>query len=347
MSIKYAAIRASFEALWLTGAPRLFRALSQSRGVIFTLHRVLPDLPAAFSPNAILQVQPGFLDYCLERVGALGIDIISIDEALGRLAAPEKGRPFVVLTFDDAYRDNLLNALPVLRRHGAPFTLYVPTAFVDGVGQLWWQAIEDIIARRDSVSVTENGLTETVETRSTPQKQEVFNRLYWRMRKMPEPERLQLLADFTGTHGYDLGRQCRDLIMDWQELRCFAEEPLCTIGAHTVNHYELAKLPPDEARREMLQSADIIEARLGRRPQHFSYPLGGPLSCGPREFALAAELGFKTAVTTRPGGLYPHHLQSLTALPRVSLNGSFQERRYVDVFASGGLFTQLGRLMGG
>jgi len=51
-------------------------------------------------------------------------------------------------------------------------------------------------------------------------------------------------------------------------------------------------------------------------------------------------------VTTRPGGLYPHHLQTPTALPRVSLNGLFQQRRYVDIFASGGLFTQMGRVMG-
>lgn len=346
MSLKYTAIRASFELLWLTGMPRLFRLLSRSRGVIFTLHRVLPTPPADFSPNAILQVQPDFLDYCLKRLGELDIDIVSLDEALERLASSKKGRPFVVLTFDDAYRDNLQHALPILRAHEAPFTLYVPTAFVDGVGQLWWQAIEDIIARQEAVAFSEDGETEYVETRTLAQKKEAFDRLYWRMRKLPEPERLALLNDFTAAYGYDLHQQCRDLIMDWQELRQFAGDPLCTIGAHTVHHYELAKLPLEQARNEIIQSVEVIEAQFGIRPAHFSYPLGGPLSCGPREFDLAAKLGFRTAVTTRPGGLYPHHLHKLTQLPRVSLNGYFQTRRYVDVFASGGLFTQLGRLTG-
>ena len=346
MSLKYSAIRASFELLWLTGMPRLFRLLSRSRGVIFTLHRVLPTPPADFSPNAILQVQPDFLDYCLERLGELDIDIVSLDEALERLASSKKVRPFVVLTFDDAYRDNLQHALPILRAHEALFTLYVPTAFVDGVGQLWWQAIEDIIARQEAVAFSEDGETEYVETRTLAQKKEAFDRLYWRMRKLPEPERLSLLNDFTAAYGYDLHQQCRDLIMDWQELRQFAGDPLCTIGAHTVHHYELAKLPLEQARNEIIQSVEVIEAQFGIRPAHFSYPLGGPLSCGPREFDLAAELGFRTAVTTRPGGLYPHHLHKLTQLPRVSLNGYFQTRRYVDVFASGGLFTQLGRLTG-
>lgn len=346
MSLKYRVIGAAFEAMWLTGMPKLFRALSQSRGVIFTLHRVLPEKPADFAPNAILQVTPDFLDYVIARLRRQNIDIVTLDEAVVRLKAPEKGRPFLVLTFDDAYRDNLTYALPILQRHEAPFTLYVPTAFVDGTGQLWWQAIEDIIARQDAVAFTEGSDTEYVDTRTTAEKSEAFNRLYWRLRKLPEPDRLALLDQFCTAYGYDLDAQCRELIMDWQQLRLFAGEPLCTIGAHTVQHYELAKLPAEQARREMAQSVDIIEAQFGMRPRHFSYPLGGPLSCGPREFEMARELGFATAVTTRPGGLYPHHLESLTALPRVSLNGLFQKRRYVDVFASGGLFTQIGKVMG-
>ena len=345
MSLKYTAIRTAFELLWLSRAPHLFNLLSRSRGVILTLHRVLPEPPAAFSPNAILQVRPDFLEYVIERVRDKGIDVVTLDDAIERLAAPKKGRPFVVLTFDDAYKDNLDHALPVLDRQKAPFTLYVPTAFIDGVGQLWWQAIEDVIARQDAIAFTEHGETEHLDTRTITEKNAAFNQLYWRLRKLPEPERLNLLAEFTTHYGYDLNKQCRDLVMDWEQLRSVADNPLCTIGAHTVHHYELAKLSKEQAREEMAQSANIIEAQLGTRPTHFSYPLGGPLSCGPREFELAREFGFRTAVTTRPGGLYPHHLEQLTELPRISLNGLFQERRYVDLFASGGLFAQLGRLM--
>jgi peptidoglycan/xylan/chitin deacetylase (PgdA/CDA1 family) len=56
---------------------------------------------------------------------------------------------------------------------------------------------------------------------------------------------------------------------------------------------------------------------------------------GPREFEIAAELGFKTAVTTRPDVLKPAHRNSLTALPRISVNGRFQSTRYIDVLLSG------------
>ena len=346
MSAKYAAIRGMFELLWLSRLPGLVRALSRSRGVIFTLHRVLPDTPADFSPNAILQVEPTFLEYVIERLRDLDIDIISLDEALERLAAPRKGRAFVVLTFDDAYKDNLKYALPILRRQEAPYTLYVPTALVDGVGALWWQAIEDIIAGRTAIALSVGNETDYVDTRTTAQKQAAFDALYWQMRKMPEPDRIALMDKVAAAYGYDLQAHCRDLIMDWSELQHFAGEPLCTIGAHTVHHYELAKLPLDQARHEMARSADVILSQFGLRPAHFSYPLGGPLSAGPREFALARELGFASAVTTRPGGLYRRHAGDPHALPRVSLNGYFQSRRYVDVFATGAIFSLMGKLTG-
>jgi hypothetical protein len=48
-------------------------------------------------------------------------------------------------------------------------------------------------------------------------------------------------------------------------------------------------------------------------------------------------------VTTIPGGLYRRHRDSLHALPRISLNGLFQARRYVDVFATPAVFSRMGR----
>lgn len=340
-SLKYAAIRGVFELLWASQLPALIRRLSTAKGVIFTLHRVLPEDPPDFSPNAILQVRPDFLEFVIQRIRKLRIDIVDLDEAIRRIETPERTRPFVVFTFDDAYRDNLRFALPILRRNQCPFTLYVPTALVDGVGEIWWQALEDIIARQDAVAVTYLGETDYLPTKTLREKNEAYDDLYWRMRAMPEPDRVQLIRALAGQYGFDLDAHCRELIMDWAELKTFAGEQLCTIGAHTVHHYELAKLPPAEARNEIEQSVRIIKAQFGITPIHLSYPIGGPASAGEREFAMAKELGLRSAVTTRPGGLYHRHKDSLHALPRVSLNGLFQARRYVDVFATPAIFSRL------
>jgi peptidoglycan/xylan/chitin deacetylase (PgdA/CDA1 family) len=342
-SLRYAAIRTMFEALSASRLTGLIRHLSSARGIIFTLHRVLPDEPADFSPNAILQVKPDFLDYAIRRVRALGFDIVDLDEAVRRVEADFHVKRFAVFTFDDAYRDNLKYALPILRRHQCPFTLYVPTALVDGIGEVWWQALEDIIAAQRAIALEVNGEIDYVPTDTLAEKQAAYDLIYTRMRTMPENERVALIRDLARKYSYDLGAQCRALIMDWPELKTFASDQLCTIGAHTVHHYELAKLAADQAQSEIEMSLKVLEAQLGRRPMHLSYPIGSPAAAGPREYQLAARLGLRSAVTTIPGGLYRRHRDALTALPRVSLNGLFQARRYMDVFATPAVFTLMAR----
>nr|WP_255714524.1 polysaccharide deacetylase family protein [Pelagibacterium xiamenense] len=288
-----------------------------------------------------MQVSPNFLEAAIVKSRAAGFDIVDLDEAARRVESAERTKPFVVFTFDDAYRDNLQYALPVLKKHNAPFTLFVPTALVDGAGQVWWQALEDIIAANKVVVVPGPGGPRYVDAATTRQKQSLYDELYAAHRAMPEPERVEAIRALAGRAGIDLDAHCRALIMDWSELKTFAEEPLCTIGAHTVHHYELSKLPGEDMRLEIDQSRSIIKAQFGEAPAHFSYPIGSPVAAGPREFATVKELGFRTAVTTRPGGLYREHANHLEALPRISLNGSFQKESFLDVFLTGAFFSVL------
>jgi peptidoglycan/xylan/chitin deacetylase (PgdA/CDA1 family) len=143
------------------------------------------------------------------------------------------------------------------------------------------------------------------------------------------------MRELTARHRVDMAAFCADLCMDWKELAALAADPLATIGAHTVNHPILTKLDDASVRAELDNSRSVIEAALGARPQHLAYPVGDHSSAGPREFKIAAELGFKTAVTTRPGVVFRRHAQHLTALPRISLNGNFQSPRYAKVLISG------------
>ncbi|MEX0627642.1 MAG: polysaccharide deacetylase family protein [Cucumibacter sp.] len=339
--MRYLAYRAVFEALALTGLAAIVRPLSACKGAILTLHRVLPGPPAEFAPNAILQVTPDFLEAVILGARARGLDIVTLEEAVARIRRPTETRKFVVLTFDDACRDNLEHALPILRRHACPFTLYVPTGLVDGASEVWWQALEDIVAAQRALAVDFGDGITYLEAATTDQKYRAYERLYWHLREIPEPARVALIRDLAGKYGLDLAAHCRSLIMDWRELKTFVAEPLCTIGAHTVFHSELAKLSDKDMRREIAQSVEVLKAQYGITPRHLAYPIGSRVAAGPREFAAARELGFATAVTTRPGGLYMEHKDHLTALPRISLNGRFQHPRFIEVFLTGALFTAL------
>jgi peptidoglycan/xylan/chitin deacetylase (PgdA/CDA1 family) len=126
--------------------------------------------------------------------------------------------------------------------------------------------------------------------------------------------------------------------MNWDEVRTLAADPLVTIGAHTKAHLAVAKLSREQAREQILGSAEKIESETGKRPIHFAYPYGDAASAGKRDFALTRECGFETAVTTRKGMLFPAHRTHLMSLPRVSLNGEYQSLAFTELFLTGAPF---------
>lgn len=338
--VKTAMMKAAMAGLYHTGAHRLLAPYTQGVGVIFTLHHVrpAPEAPKAFAPNHILEVTPDFLDAVLDQVEEADLDIVSLDEAVARLRVGEERR-FVCFTFDDGYRDNLQFAYPLFKRRGLPFTLYVPTNYPDGHGMLWWDALEDVIAKApDQVALRRNGETWRLPTETVADKDRSFEQIYWWLRGLDEMSQRDAMRALADTYGLDLDAQCRAEVMTWDEIKSMAADPLVTIGAHTKDHYAIAKLDEAMAMDEMVGSADRIEQELGVRPAHFAFPYGDPGSAGARDFALAHKAGFVTAVTTRKGMLFADHKQHLTALPRVSLNGDYQSLTYTAVYLSGAPF---------
>jgi peptidoglycan/xylan/chitin deacetylase (PgdA/CDA1 family) len=118
-------------------------------------------------------------------------------------------------------------------------------------------------------------------------------------------------------------------------LKPFAEDPLVTIGAHSITHCNLALQSEENALHEMASSRARIENALQRPVMHLAYPYGDKFAAGAREFALARATGYQTAVTTRPGMVFPESAGHMTALPRVSLNGNYQDARILPVLTSG------------
>jgi peptidoglycan/xylan/chitin deacetylase (PgdA/CDA1 family) len=334
--MRKAVIRAGLETLYYSGFHRLARQFLAGEGAILTFHRVRPVRAGAFQPNRHLEITPEFLDELIGRVREAGIDIVAMDEVPYRLMTRGHKRRFVALTFDDGYRDNLLYAWPVLKRHQAPFTVYVASAFADGAGQLWWMAVEAAIARSERIEVTLDGVERAFACGTSEAKCASFGELMRWIDACPDEATIRAaVGEIAFGYGVDMAKQCREACMDWEELSRMAGDPLTTIGAHTVNHVTLAKTPDATVRSEMTDGARRIRALLGTTPRHFAYPFGGPVEAGEREFAAAAAAGFATAVTTRPGVLRAQHAQALTALPRISINGEFQRLRYLDVLLSG------------
>ena len=122
-------------------------------GAILRFERVRPRHAGRFQPLLSSEITPGFLDRTIRALKRWKYDIVSIDEVCRRAVTLASRRRFVCLTFDGTYKDVITSAYPVLARHRVPFTVYVPTAFPDGIGEAWWLALEQVIAKERRISL--------------------------------------------------------------------------------------------------------------------------------------------------------------------------------------------------
>jgi peptidoglycan/xylan/chitin deacetylase (PgdA/CDA1 family) len=334
-------LRTSLDVLYYSGASQVLRPIFGGLGAIFMLHHVRPGggLQAGFAPNAGLEVTPEFLDGVISFIKQRDYDLVDMGEAVRRIKENVTGsRPFAVFTLDDAYRDNLVHARPVFRKHNCPFTIFASPAIQDGTCDLWWRGLEAVIAGNTQVNAEIHAQKLHLKTVSDGQKQAAWQQLYWPVRQLEQKQQRIWIREFCDANRVDLSAICRAEAMTWDELRGISRDPLCTIGAHTVNHYAVAQLNEADAIEELVESKQRLTEELGYAPRFFAYPYGDALSAGQRDFKLTAAAGYEAAVTTRKGLVFSGHADHLMALPRLSLSGEFQKLRYVDVLLSGSAF---------
>ncbi|HYS48295.1 MAG TPA: polysaccharide deacetylase family protein, partial [Xanthobacteraceae bacterium] len=177
--LKQAMLRTGLEALYFSGSHWWMRPFVGGIGAILTLHHVRPRRRQAFQPNRLLEVTPSFLEAVIVRMRDAGIDLVSLDEMHRRLVEGNFKRRFACLTFDDGYRDNLAYAYPILKKQAAPFAIYVPTSFPDRLGELWWLALEAVIATNDRIGLVIDDEDRRFDCRTVEQKRELYDALYW------------------------------------------------------------------------------------------------------------------------------------------------------------------------
>lgn len=345
--------RAFIGGLDVLGLNLLLRPVYAGRGVIFALHRVLAEREPTLVPGNA--VTADFLDATLRYVRRAGWELVGLREACARLSNP-RGARFACFTFDDGFRDNLTEALPVFRAHGAPMCVFVCTGFVDRTlrARVGGEAVrvsahshvlESILSNRDRVQFETEGIRRSFELRTHEDRVRAYAELRalgWRA----PASFAQGVESLAAAAGADVASTLSHYFLDWAEARELARSPLVEIGAHSVSHRPLASLTAEAARAEMAESRARLAHELGADVDFFAYPYGGP-ECGPREFGFAAELGYRAALTSDRGNLFAEHVRHLYSLPRVTLSmvPHAASRRFVKAALSGARNAIMNRFM--
>ena len=105
---------------------RVFRAFQ-----IITFHGIGDGL-TPFLPRLPVETFQAQMEYLVSH-----FQILELKEAVCRMKHHDIPENSIVLTFDDGYRDNYLNAFPILKNLGITATFFLPTDVI-GTGEILW-----------------------------------------------------------------------------------------------------------------------------------------------------------------------------------------------------------------
>jgi len=132
-----------------------------------------------------------------------------------------------------------------------------------------------------------------------------------------------IIPALVGTDGY----------LTWDQIIEMSESGVITIGSHTMTHPWLPAQPAEKMDLEIRDSKLAIENHLNKEVSSFSYPLGG-FNKDVREKVIKA--GYKIAVATNPGKIYPKH--DLFAMKRLRISNT-SDNLFVFWFEITGFYT--------
>lgn len=273
-----------------------FRTLSPAgangRLSVLIFHRVLPTLDPLFPDLPDAKRFSAILGWMKSWFNVLPLDQAARQLNLGTLPARA-----AAITFDDGYADNVTVALPILRQRELAATFFIATGFLDG-GRMWNDTIIEAIRRctlprlsLDDIALGTHSLATLSERRGA------IEALIAAVKYLPVDQRSALVDRIAERAGV---KPPTDLMMTVDQVKAMRRSGM-QIGAHTVSHPILTRLPPADARREMADSKMRLETILGEKVSLFAYPNGKPGEDFSEEHAvLAREIGFDAAFTTAP-----------------------------------------------
>jgi peptidoglycan/xylan/chitin deacetylase (PgdA/CDA1 family) len=301
------------------GIGNLTKSFYAGKGQILILHRVVPKITKERIHNHLsLEISPEHLEDIFMYFKRKNYDFIDLDTLpLWLETNLRTKKKFVIFTFDDGYKDNLQFAYPVFKKHNIPFTIYITSSIPDRRAIIWWYILEDLILKYDKIQYSFSVGSVNARCLSHIEKEKTFIRIRKLITKLNSMNLEKELTDFFSSFGYNVHDHRVEMGLTWDELAELVKDPIVTIGAHTLNHYNLCNLTAEQSFFEIMESKMILEKRLNIKVNHFSYPFGEFLT---RDIEFVKQCNFLTATTTDDANIFYNHLNHLFTLPRITIN---------------------------
>lgn len=285
------------------------RHVMRGRAVVLMYHRVLTDEewdrtgshPGMSVTTATFDRHMALLR---RRFKPLTLDAFA-DHVLRKRPFPSSS---CLITFDDGWRDTMTNAMPVMRQHGLPVTVFLPVNFI-GARRLFARELlahlimlahqrereQPASAARIRTLLASAGLGRVLDLSGF----DLRARVVVALGDAPmDATMTKLVADL----GHELGVSVADLdtpdtFITWQDVEAMTRAGVA-FGGHGADHLQLALAKPEQVESEVRQSREMLENHVGPAVKAFAYPNG---SCNPAVADTLRAHGYQLAFTTRAG----------------------------------------------
>jgi len=212
------------------------------------------------------------------------------------LAALDSAAPLphraVLVTFDDAYRDFLHIAWPIMKQHRVPAVLFVSTAYVEDPARLfWWDAVWQSLTRTRHTAAD----FEQLPLLTPNQRRLAWRTLTARFKRLTPAQRRAAVDGLAETLGVTL--ESPRAVLSWAELRQLAADGLA-VGGHSRTHELLDQCPADVLDAEVAGCRDDLVRELGNTVPLFAYPNG---NFSDATSSALSSAGYRVGFTTLPG----------------------------------------------
>lgn len=225
----------------------------------------------------------------------------------------EKKNPFpnktCLITFDDGWRDNFLNAYPALRENQMPAVIFLPTDFIGTQRFFWQEELAELLASIRSRFLEDKELMEkqrildiegilriiASDPRDLPKEIDIFlnnqkKKNIVQIQELIHSLKLACKADVTP-------EKKEPVFLNWDEVKMMADDGIA-FGSHGKSHTLLPALYAREVVGEIRESKEILEKNLGQNINAFSYPNG---DYNARVVKAVQDQGYRIAFGTEKG----------------------------------------------
>ncbi|MFP3678086.1 polysaccharide deacetylase family protein [Pseudomonas sp. SIMBA_041] len=260
---------------WLYLNSPVGRSQLQGAGVILMLHRVLADDQAAALPHRNeLCVGPKAFEHLLAWLKK-HFDCVPLMEILhpGKIRSD---RPKITLTFDDGWRDNAVNAYPLLQKYQVPASIFLSTDFIGSRQRFWWESIGETLwgSHGEPARVR---LIESLQQAGRPLPVP-FTELDEERRSLALLHFLQSLKSLSPMTLNQLTDACPDeslpQALDWHQVRSLEASGLVRFGPHGASHAILTGLDDQRLHEELSRSRVALQHGCNRPLPVYCYPNG-------------------------------------------------------------------------